>query len=80
MDRQNVTLSLPTTLVKEARHLAVERGTSLSGLLSQLLEQLLADETARTRAEQRIAERLAHGFDLGTLGRPIVSRDQLHER
>jgi hypothetical protein len=80
MERQNVTLSLPLSLVKKARHLAVERGTSLSGLLSEMLEQLVTDESTRVRAERRISKRLEQGLDLGTRGELTSTRDELHER
>lgn len=33
MEHQKVTLSLPKELLKRAKHIAIERGTSLSGLL-----------------------------------------------
>jgi len=80
MNRQNVTLSLPGDLVREARHLAVDRGTSLSGLLSQVLEEHL-QETQRYRAARERQQRLLHeGLPLGTNGHITWSRDELHER
>lgn len=80
MNRQNVTLSLPGDLVREARHLAVDRGTSLSGLLSQVLEEHL-QETQRYRAARERQQRLLReGLPLGTNGHITWSRDELHER
>ena len=39
METQNVTVSLPASLVREARHLAVDQGISLSRFIAQLLEE-----------------------------------------
>ncbi|SHF72137.1 hypothetical protein SAMN02745218_02952 [Desulfofundulus australicus DSM 11792] len=38
MEYQNVTLSLPKEVLRRAKHIAIERGTSLSGLLTHLLD------------------------------------------
>ena len=80
MERQNVTLSLPKAVLVQARHIAVDRGTSLSSLLARFIEQLVREEEAKKCAAQRIRERLAEGFDLGTGGVINVSREALHER
>lgn len=80
MERRNITLSLPKDLLISARHLAVERGTSLSGLLADFLRQMVDRDRARQRALERIEARLVNGFDLGTDGTIGWSRDDLHER
>jgi len=80
MERRNITLSLPKDLLVSARHLAVERGTSLSGMLADFLRQMVDQDRARRRALERIEARLATGFDLGTDGTIGWSRDELHER
>lgn len=61
MEYQNVTLSLPRDLVKRAKHIAVERGTSLSGLLAQMLEDLTCREDRYLKAKER---NLAHWTSL----------------
>ena len=80
MERQNITLSLSKDLLKQAKHLAVERGTSLSGLLSEFLEQLVGDDDAYQRTARRMRKRLKNGLDLGTGGKLDWNRDDLHER
>jgi len=80
MERQNITLSLPRDLLISARHLAVERGTSLSGMLAEFLREMVDRDRAMRRAQQRIEERMAEGFDLGTGGTIGWTRDELHER
>lgn len=79
-ERQNVTISVPSAVVRQARVIAAERGTSISALLSGMLEELVEAERGYGEAERRSLERLRKGFDLGTGGRPAASRDELHER
>jgi hypothetical protein len=80
MSSQNVTLSLPKELLKEARLLAVERGTSLSGLLADYLGRAVRDDIRYEAAQKRIERRLRRGFDLGTAGTRLPTRADLHER
>ncbi len=80
MERRNITLSLPEDLLISARHLAVDRGTSLSGMLADFLREMVHEDRERRRAQQRIEERLAAGLDLGTGGAIGWTRDELHER
>jgi hypothetical protein len=80
MAQQNVTLSLPAELVREARHLAVDRGVSLSKYLALLLEEQVAARRQYREARDRHLQILERGFDLGTQGQITWSRDSLHER
>ena len=80
MEHQNITLSLSKDLLKQARHLAVEKGTSLSKLLSDYLEQLVLKENRYQQAADRIRKRLNDGIDLGTGGKCTWMREDLHER
>jgi hypothetical protein len=80
MERQNVTLSIPKSLLKKAKHLAVEEGTSLSALLVRQLEELVQQFDAYQQAAERTRKRLQEGFDLGTGGKRTWTRDELHER
>jgi len=79
-DLQNVTLSVSGDLLREARHLAVDRGLSLSRFLAHTLEaEVEANRRARA-ARWAHLELLQRGWDLGTGGRATWSRDELHER
>lgn len=80
MERSNVTISLPADLLREARHLAVDQGVSLSRFLAQLLEERV--EAARRWREARNRQRrlLEKGLPLGTGGQIGWSREALHER
>ena len=79
MEYQNVTLAIPKEILRRAKHIAIERGTSLSGLLTQLLEELTRREDAYQKAkEYHLA--LLDKLDLATEGKITWSRSDLHER
>jgi hypothetical protein len=80
MKRQNITISLPTDILKKAKHLAVEQGSSVSGLLAAYVECLVDEARERERAAGRIRRRLASGLDLGTRGEISWTREDLHAR
>lgn len=80
MSYQNVTVTLPSHILKEAKHLAVDRGLSLSKFVTLILQEQVEAahhyETARRR-QRRILEK---GYDLGSNGNFAWNRDDLHER
>jgi hypothetical protein len=80
VERQNVTISAPSAVVRQARVIAAELGTSISALLSGMLEEMVESEHGYREAERRNLERLREGLDLGTRRQPVASRDELHER
>jgi hypothetical protein len=80
MDKQNITLSIPKETLRKIKLLAVERQTSVSGLLTQTLDRLVQQEDAYVHARQRHLQWLEQGADLGTGGQILTARDELHER
>ena len=80
MEKQNVTLSLPKTLVKKAKLLAVQEETSFNELVRQCLEQRVGDATGYEKARERQLRMIEAGFDLGTNGRISITREEIHER
>ena len=76
--KTNVTLKLDSEILKEARVLAAEKGSSISRLLAAKLEELVRERKGYDRARKRAVARLRAGLDLGWT-RPR-SRDELHER
>ena len=76
--KTNVTLKLDANLLKQARILAAEEGSSISRLLAARLEELVRERKGYARARRRALARLRVGMDLGWK-RP-GSRDELHER
>ena len=75
--KQNITLSVEQELLRKARVLAAERGTSVSALLSEELRRLVEDAERYQSARQQALAELECGYHLG--GRP-APRDALHER
>jgi hypothetical protein len=76
--KTNVTLKLDVDLLKEARVLAAEEGSSISAMLAEKLQQLVRERKGYDRARKRALARLRTGMDLGWT-KP-TSRDELHER
>ncbi len=80
MDRQNVTLSLPKSLLKKAKIVAVKKEKSLSQLLLEALEEKVKEDIGYKKAKERQLKLLKAGFDLGTEGHITISREELHAR
>jgi hypothetical protein len=76
--KTNVTLKIDSELLREARILAAEEGTSMSAMLAGRLEQTVRERRGYQEAKKRALARLRRGLDLGWK-RPR-SRDELHER
>lgn len=63
MEKQNITLLIPKEILLEVKLIAVQRGTSVSALLTQILERLVEREDAYAYARRRhlqSLERCAH--------------------
>jgi hypothetical protein len=76
--KANITLKIEADLLREARILAAEEGTSISALLAARLEQAVRERKGYAQARRRAMARLRRGFDLRWT--PPRSRDELHER
>lgn len=76
--KANVTLRLDAEILREARILAAQEGTSVSRLLAARLEELVRRSKAYESARRRALTRLREGSELGWV--PPRSRDELHER
>ena len=76
--KTNVTLKIEADLLKQARLLAAEEGTSISALLAGRLEQEVRERKGYHQARRRALARLRTGFNLRWA--PPRSRDELHER
>lgn len=77
----NVTLSLDDDLVKEVRKIAVERDTTLTGLVREYLQNLAA-EHARSGRKRRELEALERSFKelQFSMGKRTWKREDLYER
>lgn len=76
--KTNVTLKVDADLLREARVIAAEEGSSVSALLTDRLESLVRERKAFERARRRALARLREGLDLRWT--PPTSRAELHER
>lgn len=76
--KTNITLKIESDLLREARVLAAEQGTSISALLTSRLEQAVRERRGYEQARRRAVARLRRGFDLRW--KPPASREELHER
>jgi hypothetical protein len=76
--KTNITLKIETELLREARVLAAEEGTSVSALLATRLEQAVRERKGYHQARRSALARLRKGFNLRWT--PPSSRDELHER
>jgi len=77
--KQNITVAIDRRLLKRARAIAAERGTSVSGLLAAELEKLVRGDEEYQRAKSKALAFLASPpFRLG--GKGIGNREALHDR
>jgi hypothetical protein len=77
----NITLSLDDGLVKEVRKIAVDRDTTLTGLVRDYLETLAAESAAsgRKRRERELLDRSFERFQF-KVGKRTWTRADLHAR
>ena len=76
--KQNITISVEKSLLRRARALEAQRGTSISAMLAQELLRIADGETEYDQARRRALARLSAPFHLGC--RKRVPREALHDR
>ena len=75
---KNVTIALDEALIREARRVAADRGTTLNAMLREFLVDLTERESEAVKARRRIVELC--GRSRAEVGPRTWSRDELHER
>ena len=80
MEKQNITLSLPKEILRQAKHFAIDEGVSLSGFLVDALTERVKRLRDIERAGARQRALMRRGLKLGTRGRATWKRDELHAR
>jgi len=77
----NITLSLDDDLVKEVRKIAVERDTTLTGLVRTYLQDIAAEhaKSGRKRRELEALERSFKELQIN-VGKRTWKREDLYER
>jgi len=78
METQNITLSLPKSVLRKVKLLAVRRGSSVSRLLTSAVERMIEEESDYEAARKRQTALLEKGLNLDF--RKPASRDELHDR
>lgn len=76
MKRKNVTVQIDEALLKQSRHLAVDRNMSLSEWIAELMRDAVGRLKAREAAKRRAYAVLDKPLHLGG---GVFSRDELHE-
>ncbi|MGA3372860.1 MAG: DUF6364 family protein [Terracidiphilus sp.] len=76
--KSNITLKIEDELLREARVLAAEEGTSISAMLAARLEQAARERSGYEQARRSAVARLRTGFDLQWTA--TRTRGELHER
>jgi len=81
MGAMNITLSLDENLVKRVRKIALDRDTTLTGLVRSYLTELAQQDAAAGR-KRREREALERGFEQFqfNVGKRTWKRQDLHER
>ena len=80
MDKQNVSLSLPRSILRKAEKIAMDQDRSLSELMVELITDLVEREDQYASAERKHLAQLAQDTDLGTNGSISWTRADLHDR
>ena len=80
MEKQNVTLSLPKDILRNAKAAAAINDKSLSAFLLEALKDKLAENRDYDAAMRRQMKGLKQGLTLGTGGQITWTREELHER
>lgn len=80
IEKQNVTLAVPKEILRKAKIVAIDRHTSLSGLMVELLTELVEQEERYDQARRDHMRMIAESPSLGTYGKLTWTRDSLHER
>jgi Family of unknown function (DUF6364) len=77
----NVTLTLPDDLVKRVRKIAIDRDTTLTGLVRDYLKELAEKDSAsgRVRRQREALERSFEQFQF-KIGKRTWKRADLYER
>ena len=80
MNKRNVTLSLPRSVLRKAEKIAKNQNRSLSELVAELLSDLAEREDQYAKAMREHLALLAQDTDLGTYGSTSWTRAHLHDR
>ncbi len=80
METQNVTLRLPKYLLKKAKSVAAERGTSITSLVIEGLTRSTTQNDSYQAAWERQKMMMENARPLRNPGDPMPTREQAYER
>ncbi|MCX6055946.1 MAG: DUF6364 family protein [Chloroflexi bacterium] len=80
MNYQNITLSIPKEVLKQARIIAIQRRQSLSGIVTEFITEIVESDMTYQQAYQRQTKQLDKGFELKFESGSRSNREALHER
>jgi len=80
MEKQNVTLSLPKSLLKRAKAIAAKEDKSLSEFIKESMNEKIRKSTGYKEAMERQIKLMKKGFNMGTKGKIAWTREDIHER
>ena len=76
--KQNIALALDKQVVKKARVLAAQRGTTVSAMLAEELRRMVEEGASYEQAKVKALAQLSFPFRLG--GEKVTDRESLHDR
>lgn len=76
--KQNITVQLDKTVIKEAKVIAAKRSTSLSKFLAEEIRKLASQESTYDKDKKLAIKRLQSGYSLG--GSKLPKREELYTR
>lgn len=80
METKNVTVRMPKTLLRKAKQVAAERGTTLTALVMEGLTRATSGDEAYREAFERQQALMHAGWQLREPGETFPHRDAAHER
>ncbi len=79
MVKRNITLSLPSDLIRQAKVYAAEHDTTVNRLVKELLNETLAHDNHAQAGSTRFLE-LAELGPYSTVDPGMIAREEMHER
>lgn len=77
---RNITLAVPEDLLRQIKIVAADRDTSVSAMLTQALRQIADEEHGYAEASRGMLTDLRKGYRLGTFGKSVWTREDMHAR
>jgi hypothetical protein len=79
-DTQNVTLSIPKSLLQKLKIYAASHNKSMSAVMTELVEATVTKDQEYEQLKRRFLARLEKPPGIGTGGKITWTRDELYER